>query len=316
MKFSTKLLALAVSSFVLETSAFTVLNTNNAVSSTMIQSTMFNNPNDVSGQTSDVLYKGGYGGRPEDVQFGKLIDSGEATQVQGGALRTWPIKDPRVDRVLISLISGGPSEGNPCKAEVTVTQGPGNTPLTCNVYSGKGSYRKIRFLVENPFPHSSVFVRNTNSVEYPFTCRIQPCVSEPQPNTDMPVLPPSLYDMKNPRLLQGSGSVVNYPLDGSVDMAKVSIRTDGRPMELMIELIQGPNAPKYTFNLYTQNGLERPFYAILETPGAGNMIRIKNVHKREMPCYVEVEPFEDEIVPPSSAYKRMEKPKPISPWNY
>jgi len=284
-------------------------------SKTELASSFFDNVNLMGGQTAETMYSGGGGGKPADVAFGKLIDAGEPTNIQGGALRTWTYKDPLVDRVLVSLVSGGPTEGNPCKANIQVCQGPDNTPLQCDLYSGKGAYRKIRLGIETPRSHSAVFVRNTNSIEYPFTCRILPCTSEPNPSCDLPVVGDSLYDMVNPRVLQGASSVISYPLDSSVNMCKVIIKTDGRPLDVMIELIQGPNAPKYTMNIYTEDGVERPFYTILETPGAGNMVRVKNVHQREFPCLVDVEPYEDELVPAVAFKKTQMKPKPLSQWN-
>lgn len=254
------------------------------------------------GKTADMMYKGGRGGKPADIAFGKLIDSGEATNIQGGALRTWTYSDSRVDRVMVSLVSGGPPEGNPCKANVTLCRGPDNTPLRCDVYSGKGAYRKIRLCVETPRTHSAVFVRNTNSIEYPFTCRMQACSSKEYPGVDYPILEDSLYDMSNPVVLQGDNSVMSWPLDSSVDMCKVTVKTQGgRPLDVMIELVQGPNAPKYTINVYTEDGVERPFFTLLETPGAGNMVRVKNVHQTEFPCLVDVEPFEDPLIAASGA---------------
>ena len=43
--------------------------------------------------------------------------------------------------------------------------------------------------------------------------------------------------------------------------------------------------------LYTEDGCDRPFFCILETPGAGNVVRIVNTSPVEFPMYASVVPF-------------------------
>tara|TARA_B100000902_G_scaffold396726_2_gene458534 strand:- start:2375 stop:3277 length:903 start_codon:yes stop_codon:yes gene_type:complete len=195
--------------------------------------------------------------------------------VQGGSLRTWSYRSPLVEQVQIVLSS----EGRPLDADVELWNGPDNTPCKMRVYVENGQARPFSAVIETPRAPNTIAVRNIGQLEFPFAADVYTNDLE-QPSQDC---------IDSSTTIQG-GALRTYPFDPFVDSVEVLLTTDGRPLNARIELLQGPNNNKQVIELYTEDGLDRPFFCILETPESGNVVRIVNTAPIEFPMSAGVVP--------------------------
>lgn len=209
----------------------------------------------------------------KDVNTKTIWDSGSPVTVQGGSLKTWSFADPRVERVQVLL----KTEGRPLKSNIELWQGPDNTPYKLDVYLEDGDLRPFGAVIDIPGGSNSISVRNTGQLEFPISACIEADASGPR-------------EMGKGRVIQG-GAVHTIPFDPAVQSVQLMLKTDGRPMTARIELMQGPYNDKQVMEIYTEDGMFRPFFAVIETPGVGNVVRIVNTATVEFPLTASVEPF-------------------------
>jgi len=218
----------------------------------------------------------------------EIFDELVPVTVQGGSLRTCSF-DETVERVTVFL----KTDGRPLNANVELWQGPDNSPQKMSVYLEDGSLRPFRATVESPGSSNAVAIRNTGQLEFPLTAGLEP---------DMTIdFIPDLASSEF-RTVQG-GAVYTTPFPPSVQSVQVMLKTDGRPLNSRVELLQGPNNNKQVMEIYTEDGKERPFTVIIDTPGSGNVVRIVNTATVEFPLTAAVEPFivDDSIVDESTS---------------
>jgi hypothetical protein len=238
--------------------------------------------------------------RGGDMNLVKNVwDTLTPTTVQGGSLRTWSFQTPEVKRVQVFL----KTEGRPLNADIDLWQGPDNTPEKMRVYIEDGSARSFNAVIETPRGHNAVAIRNTGQLEFP----LEGCVEAGM--DDIPVTQ-RFSDQSIPKVIQG-GAIKTYPFSAYSENVKVLLKTDGRPLNARIELLQGPNNNKQVVEVYTEDGLERPFFIVLETPGVNNVVRIVNTAPVEFPMTAVVEAYplepsninDDTISRPSPAWE-------------
>ena len=228
----------------------------------------------VSMQASPAVGEGvetGY--MPSGAVPASAIDS--SILVQGGSLRTWSYRSPAIEQVQVVLST----EGRPLDADIELWHGPDNTPCKMRVYVENGQLRPFSAVIETPRGPNTVAIRNIGQIEFPIAANV---IADHVDN-------PSVDCISSATTIQG-GALRTYPFDPSVDSVEVLLKTDGRPLNARIELLQGPNNNKQIIELYTEDGNDRPFFCVLETPGSGNVVRVVNTAPVEFPMTASVVP--------------------------
>lgn len=211
----------------------------------------------------------------------QIFDNKPAIKVQGGSLKTWTFNSAAVEAVHVVMRT----EGRPLDADIELWQGPDNTPCKMRVYVEDGADRPFSCMIATPRGPNTVALRNIGHLEFP----LQSCVVADTPDIVAPST--SMRDFADEPLIIQGGALRTYPFEPSVDSVQVLLNTDGRPLNARIELLQGPNNIKEVVELYTEDGLDRPFSMVLETPGSGNVIRIVNTATVEFPLTAGVEAY-------------------------
>jgi hypothetical protein len=240
---------------------------------TMMQAGLYS-----SAAMSGYAYEGGPGGMARfETQAVPIL-------VQGGTLKTWSYASAAVERVQVSLST----EGRPLDADIELWQGPDNTPMKMRVYSEDGNYRPFNAVIETPSAPNTIAIRNIGQIEFPLAASM--IANE----VEMPV-----SDFAATAMTVQGGALRTYPFSPDVQRVEVMLKTDGRPLNARIELLQGPNNNKQVIELYADDGLARPFFAIIDTAGSGNVVRVVNTAPIEFPMTASVQPhYVDETISP------------------
>jgi len=93
-----------------------------------------------------------------------------------------------------------------------------------------------------------------------------------------------------PVKIQGS-TLKTCSFNESVERVQVFLETGGRPLNAEVDLWQGPDNAPQKMRVYLEDGALRPFSAVMESPGAGNAVAIRNTAPMEFPlsAYVEAD---------------------------
>ena len=206
----------------------------------------------------------------------------DTLKIQGDTLRTCSFAEG-VERVEVLM----KTNGRPLNAEAQLWQGHHNDPQKIKVYIEDGAERSFRATFEAPGSSNSIAIRNTASQEYPLIAGVEADFGGAA-STGSPA--DILSSMSEERIVQG-GAVYTLPFEPEVESIQVMLQSDGRPMNAVVELLQGPNNIKQTMEIYSENGCDRPLYVIMDSPGTGNVVRIKNIATVEYPLYAFIEPY-------------------------
>jgi len=209
-------------------------------------------------------------GMSEITPDGSLIQ-----RVEGKTRKTWKFNDLSKDCVQVGLTS----EGRPVHADVCLWLGPDWTPFTLKAYSEDGKTRPIQTLIGTRNKAAMIEVRNVFESEFPFKAASNYAKGEMAAvSKEMP--------SANPGERVDGGALRSFPIDESANKLEVVLKTDGKQLNARVELLNAPNNPKQTFEVFTNNGELNSLCVCFETPDAGNTVRIVNLAPVEFPCNV------------------------------
>merc|ERR1712151_127826 len=202
-------------------------------------------------------------------------------KVQGGSLKTWTYNSAAVEAVHVAMRT----EGRPLDADIELWQGPDNTPCKMRIYVEDGAERPFSCMIATPRGPNTIALRNIGHLEFPLDATVvadTPDIIAPSTN---------MREFSSKAMVIQGGALRTYPFKPMVQSVLVLLNTDGRPLNGRIEILQGPNNIKQVIELYTEDGLERPFMMVLETPGFGNVVRVVNTATMEFPLNALVEAY-------------------------
>lgn len=196
-------------------------------------------------------------------------------RVEGMTRKTWTFNDISKDRVQVACTS----EGRPVNADIQLWIGPDWTPFMMKAYTEDGKLRPIQTLIGTRNKAAMIEVRNTGEYEFPFSA------ASDYAKGPMVTLPKEIPATTSGERVDG-GALRSFPINTATEQLEVVLNTDGRQLNARIEVLNAPNNPKQTFEVFTNNGELNSLCVCFNTPDAGNTVRIVNLAPVEFPCYI------------------------------
>jgi len=211
----------------------------------------------------------------------------------GGSLRTFKMP-PNTERVQYVL----KTSGRPMKAEVKLWIGPLREVHTMTIDSQNG--QKSPFYATIKFKQAAepmLQIKTMSTTEFPVEMAIH--VPSPERAEALARYTEKIWNTCERTPIQGGpvtggiGAVRMFTVDQDVDSIQVicwSKDTSKKSLKAKIEILQGPNSVKQTYDLQCGGG-SQPYHAIFQTPGPGWTVRVYNKK------FVEDGLFEIAVVP-------------------
>jgi len=216
-----------------------------------------------------------------DWSMKQITPDGKLKQrVEGTTRKTWKFNDPSKDRVQVCLNS----EGRPIHSELQLWLGPDYTPYTLKAYSEDGKLRPVQALVGTRNKSSMIEVRNVGDSTFPFSA------ASNYAQGAMAALPHEMPETLEGERVDG-GALRSFPIDQASEKVEVMLNTEGRHMKARVELLNAPNNPKQTFEVYTSDGNQNSLCVCFNLPDQGNTIRIVNLLTVEYPMYIRLNEY-------------------------
>ena len=202
-------------------------------------------------------------------------DGALVQRVEGMTRKTWKFNDITKDTVQVAVAS----EGRPVNADVQLWLGPDWTPFTMKAYSEDGKLRPVQTLIGTRNKAAMIEVRNVGEYEFPFSA------ASNYAKGAMALVPQEIPATTPGERVDG-GALRSFSLEPSTQQLEVVLNTAGKQLNARIELLNAPNNPKQTFEVFTNNGELNSLCVCFNTPDAGTTVRIVNLAPVEFPCYI------------------------------
>jgi len=202
-------------------------------------------------------------------------DGSLVQRIEGQTRKTWKFTDTSRDRVQVAL----GSEGRPVHADVHLWLGPNYTPFSIKAYSEDGKLRPVQALVGTKSKEVTVEVKNVGMSDFPIKAAANYAKGA------MEALPIEMPATTQGERVDGQ-ALRSYPLSPSSKQLEVILNTEGRQLKARIELLNAPNNPKQTFEVYASDGELTSLCVCFDTPDEGNTVRILNLSPQEFPLNI------------------------------
>eukprot|EP00527_Entomoneis_sp_CCMP2396_P002447 CAMPEP_0198154722 /NCGR_PEP_ID=MMETSP1443-20131203/68753_1 /TAXON_ID=186043 /ORGANISM="Entomoneis sp., Strain CCMP2396" /LENGTH=282 /DNA_ID=CAMNT_0043821425 /DNA_START=47 /DNA_END=895 /DNA_ORIENTATION=- len=203
-------------------------------------------------------------------------------RIEGKTRKTFQFHDITKEVVQVTI----ESDGRPIHSDIELWIGPDWTPMKMSVYSEDGRVRPVQTLVGTRNMMNNIEVRNTADYQFPMRA------GAAQATPALTQLRSTILAEGPSRYIEGGGAVKSFDFPPNVDQIQVCLSTDTRQLDARVELLNGPNNYKQVYSIFTNNGLKNSLFIVFNTPGSGNVVRVRNMAPLEFPCKASVAPVE------------------------
>jgi hypothetical protein len=202
-------------------------------------------------------------------------DGALVQRIEGHTRKTWKFTDTTKDRVQVALTS----EGRPVHSDVHLWLGPNYTPFSIKAYSEDGKLRPVQALIGTKKKEVTVEVKNVGESDFPIKA------ASNYAKGAMAELPIEMPASTQGERVDGQ-ALRSYPLSPAAKQLEVILNTEGRQLKARVELLNAPNNPKQTFEVYATDGQLTSLCICFDTPDEGNTVRILNLSPVEFPLNI------------------------------
>ena len=195
----------------------------------------------------------------------------------GGTVLTYKLP-PQCERVEYLI----KSNGRPLKGKVQLWLGPLRQTHEMVIDSEDGNMTPLRSILKFKKGDPTLKFSTSSSMEFPMIVGVR--VPSDERAKELAAFTQKLWDTSPKTVIQGGdiqggrGAVRTFPIPSDVDSVQLlfwSIDTGKKSLKAKIEVLQGPNNRKQTYDLQCGGG-SQPYHTVIETPGEGVSLRIFN----------------------------------------